>query len=67
MSITREILEKEWHGVEIANQRLPDHIVEWLEKNVGRGHWYIKGNWGSQTIFFDDERKHFLFLMTWGQ
>jgi hypothetical protein len=62
-----EVLMKEWHGVEIENIRLPEHIVDWLNEKVGDGHWFIKGNWGSQTIYFDNEKTHFLFLMTWGK
>lgn len=62
-----ETLLKEWHGVEIENVRLPEHIIDWLNEKVGTGHWYIKSNWGSQTIYFDDERNHFLFLLTWGK
>lgn len=62
-----KLWEKEWHGVEIENYKLPDHVVTWLEEKVGKGHWYIKGNINGQTIYFDDEKKHFLFLMTWGR
>ena len=57
----------EYHGIEIENIRLPDHILKWLDKNVGSEHWFIKGTIGGQTIYFDDEKKHFLFLMTWGK
>jgi len=62
-----EVLMKEWHGVEIESVLLPEHIVEWLNKKVGKGHWFIKGNIGSQTLYFDSEKNHFLFLMTWAK
>jgi len=58
---------KEWHGVEIANVRLPEHIVSWLDDRVGMGHWFIKGTIGGQTLYFDSEKDHFLFLMTWAK
>ncbi len=67
MSITREILSKEWHGIEIENYQLPKHVVDWLNNRIGQGHWFIKGRLGGQTIYFDSEKDHFLFLMTWGQ
>ena len=62
-----ETLIKEWHGVEIDNVRLPDHVIEWLDAKVGNGHWFIKGTLGGQIIYFDNEKNHFLFLMTWGK
>jgi len=61
------IENKEYHGIEIANNRIPEHIVRWLNERVGTGHWFIKGTIGGQTIYFENERDHFLFLMTWGQ
>ena len=64
---TKEHLLKEWHGVEIENNRLPEHIINWLNEKVGKGHWCIKGTWGGQIIYFDSEKNHFLFLMTWGK
>lgn len=61
------IADKEYHGVEIQNYRIPDHIIKWLDEKIGERHWFIKGTIGGQTIYFENERDHFLFLMTWGQ
>jgi hypothetical protein len=61
------IAEKEYHGVEIETTSLPEHILQWLDQRVGKGKWFVKGNWGSQTIYFENEKDHFLFLITWGQ
>lgn len=62
-----EILHKEWHGVEIEGRLIPQHIVDWLNERVGEGHWFLKGFIGGQTLYFENERDHFLFLMTWGK
>lgn len=61
------IANKEYHGIEIVNNRVPEHIVKWLDERVGKGNWFIKGTIGGQTIYFDNERDHLLFLITWGQ
>ena len=61
------ITNKEYHGVEIENYRLPQSIIDWLNTRVGRGKWFIKGHIEGQTIYFENEKDHFLFLMTWGQ
>ena len=60
------IANKEYHGVEIEGYQLPDHFVKWLDERVGREKWFIRGNIGSRTIYFENEKDHFLFLMTWG-
>ncbi len=61
------IAEKEYHGVEIETYRLPEGLVDWLNNRVGRGKWFVKGSIGHQTIYFENERDHLLFLITWGQ
>lgn len=61
------IADKIYHGVELENVRLPDHIVEWLNDRVGTGRWFLRGNLGGQTLYFESEKDHFLFLLTWGQ
>lgn len=64
--MTLEVCEKEWHGVEIE-ETLPEHIVIWLDARVGKGGWFAKGNIGGQTVYFDTEKNHLLFLMTWAK
>ena len=61
------IVDKEYHGVQIENYSIPVHVIKWLDDKIGEGHWFIKGTIGGQTIYFENERDHFLFLMTWGQ
>jgi len=61
------ITNKEYHGVEIADYQLAQSIIDWLNTRVGQGKWFIKGNIGGQTIYFENEKDHFLFLMTWGK
>ena len=61
------IADKIYHGVELEGHQLPEHIVEWLDNRVGRDKWFIRGNIGGRTIYFENEKDHFLFLMTWGQ
>lgn len=61
------IPEKEYHGVVIENYLLPNNVVNWLDQRVGSGKWFVKGNTGGQTIYFENERDHLLFLITWGQ
>jgi len=61
------IANKEYHGVQIENYHIPEHVIKWLDEKVGEDHWFIKGTIGGQTIYFENERDHFLFLMTWGQ
>lgn len=60
------LFDREWHGVEIEGS-LSEHIKEWLDAKVGPNHWFTKGTWGGNTIYFDSEKNHFLFLMTWGK
>jgi len=60
------VCEKEWHGVEIE-ETLPEHIVIWLDARVGKESWFAKGNIGGQTVYFDTEKNHLLFLMTWAK
>ena len=59
-------VNKEWHGVEIEGGEIPPKVREWLDTEVGTEHWFRKGTWGGQTIYFDNEKTHFLFLMKWG-
>jgi hypothetical protein len=59
--------DKEYHGIEIENNSLPEHIVKWLNERVGTNKWFVKSNWGSKVIYFENEKDHLLFLITWGQ
>ena len=61
------ISNKEYHGVEIEGYQLPDEVVQWLNRRVGSDKWFIRGGLGSRVIYFENEKDHFLFLMTWGQ
>jgi hypothetical protein len=56
----------EYHGVEI--EKLPPEVFSWLESKLGMSgeRWFIKGGWGSATIYFKDQRDHTLFLLAWG-
>lgn len=61
------LADKEYHGIEIEGRLIPQHVVDWLNERVGDGHWFLKGTIGGQTIYFDNEKSHLLFLMTWGK
>jgi hypothetical protein len=61
------IVDKEYHGVQVENYSIPEHVIKWLDEKIGEGRWFIKGTIGGQTIYFENERDHFFFLMTWGQ
>lgn len=60
-----DLFDKEWHGVEIEGN-LNENVREWLNDKIGPSHWFRKGTWGGSIIYFDSEKNHFLFLMTWG-
>lgn len=61
------IANKIYHGVEISQRVIPEHIVTWLNERIGKENWFVRGGIDGRTIYFDNERDHFLFLMTWGQ
>jgi hypothetical protein len=59
--------EHEYHGVVLENNTIPPHVVDWLNERVGSKKWFVKGSFSNSVIYFENEKDHFLFLMTWGQ
>jgi hypothetical protein len=60
------IANKEYHGIEVLDS-LPEHIVDWLNERIGESRWFVKGGFGSRIVYFENEKDHMLFLLTWGR
>jgi hypothetical protein len=59
-------VDHEYHGVEVS--RMSPEVYTWLETRMGMSgeRWFIKGHFGSATIFFRDPKDHTMFLLSWG-